>query len=59
MGWAGHVARIREMRSVYKTLVRKFERKRPLGRPMRRWEDNVRRDLREIWWELVDYMHLA
>jgi hypothetical protein len=40
-------------------LVEKPEGKRPLGRPRRRWEHNIRMDLREIRWEGVDWMHLA
>jgi hypothetical protein len=47
MRWAGHVARMEEGRGVYRILVGKPEGKRPLGRPRRRWEDNVNRDLRE------------
>jgi hypothetical protein len=43
---------------VYNILVGKPEGKRPLGRPRRRWEDNIRNDLREIVWEGVDWMHL-
>jgi len=43
----GDVARIGEMRNAYKILVRKPERKRTLGRPRRRWEDNIRRDITE------------
>jgi hypothetical protein len=35
------------------------EEKKSLGRPRRRWEDNIRMDLREIWWEIVDWMHMA
>jgi hypothetical protein len=46
--WAGHVARIGEVRKVYKVLVGRPERKRPLGKPRRRWEDGIRMDLREI-----------
>ena len=46
--WAGHVARMGEKRRLYSTLVGKPEGKRPLGRPRRRWEDNIRRDLREV-----------
>ena len=42
--WAGHVARMEEGRSVFKILTGK----RPLGRPRRRWEDNIRIDLEEI-----------
>jgi len=47
MKWSGHVARMGEMRSLYKILVGKPEGKRPLGRRKRRWEDNIRMDLRE------------
>jgi hypothetical protein len=39
-------------------LFRKSEGKRPLGRPRRRWEDNIKINLREIGWEGVDWMHL-
>jgi hypothetical protein len=48
MRWAGHVARILETRNVYRILVGKPEGKRPLGRPRRRWVDNIKMDLREI-----------
>jgi hypothetical protein len=50
MGWAGHVARVREERKVYIVLVGKPEGKRPLGRSRRRWEDGIRLDLGEIGW---------
>jgi hypothetical protein len=50
MRWAGHVARMREERKVYKVLVEKPEGKRLLGRPRRRWEDGIRMDLRETGW---------
>jgi hypothetical protein len=40
-------------------LVGKSEGKRPLGRPRHRWEGNMRMDLREIWWEVVNWMHLV
>jgi hypothetical protein len=33
--------------------------KTPLGRPRRKWEDNIRKDLREVGWEVEDWMHLA
>jgi len=46
--WAGHVARIGERRGVYRVLVGKPEGKRPLGRPRRRWEDNIKMDLQEV-----------
>jgi hypothetical protein len=47
IGWAGHVARMGEGRGVYRVLVARTEGKRPLGRPRRRWEDNIKMDLRE------------
>jgi hypothetical protein len=50
MRWAGHVARKREERKVYRILVGKPEGKRPLGRPRRGWEDGIRMDLRETGW---------
>ena len=46
--WAGHVARIEERRSAFKILSGKPTGKRPLGRPRRIWEDNIRIDLKEI-----------
>ena len=48
MRWAGHVARMGERRVVHKVLVGKPEGKRPLGRPRRRWEDNIKMDLEEV-----------
>ena len=45
MRWAGHVARMGEKRVVYRVLVGKPEGKMPLGRSMRRWEDNIKMDL--------------
>jgi hypothetical protein len=51
MRWAGHVARMREKRNAYWILVGKLKGKRPLGRPRRRWEDNIKMDLREIGWD--------
>ena len=46
--WAGHVARMEVGRSAFKILTGKPTGKRPLGRPRRRWEDNIRMDLEEI-----------
>ena len=46
--WAGHIARMEEGRSAYKILRGKPTRKRPLGRPRRTWQDNIRTDLEEI-----------
>jgi len=51
MKWARRVARIVEMRNVYSISVRKPEGKRPLRSPRRRWEDNIRMDLKDIGWE--------
>jgi hypothetical protein len=48
MMWAGHVAHVGEGRGVYRVLVGSSEAKRPLGRPRRRWKDNIKMDLREI-----------
>jgi hypothetical protein len=44
MRWAGHVARMGEKRDMYRLLVRKAEGKRPLGRPISRWIDNIKMD---------------
>jgi len=48
MIWAGHVARMGESRGVYRILVGKSEGKIPLGRPRRKWEDNIKMDLQEV-----------
>ena len=48
MRWAGHVARMAEGKGVHRVLVGKPEGKRPLGRPRRRWEDNIKMDLQEV-----------
>jgi len=48
MTWAGHVARMGEGRGMHRVLVGKHEGKRPLGRPRRRWEDNVKMDLQKV-----------
>jgi hypothetical protein len=59
IGGAGRVARMGEMKNMYKILAVKPEGKRPLGIPTRRWEDNIRMDLREIKWEGVHWIRLA
>jgi hypothetical protein len=46
--WAGHVARMEESRSAFKILTGKPTGKRPLGKPRRSWEDNIRMDLEDI-----------
>jgi hypothetical protein len=48
-----------QMRNAYNILVRKTEGKRTLGRPRRKWEDNIIMDRGEIGWEGVDWIHLA
>jgi hypothetical protein len=59
MRWAGHVARMGEERKLYKVLVGKSEGKRPLGRRIRRWEDGIRKDLREIGFGGADWIPLS
>jgi len=59
MRWAGHVARMGEGKGVYRVLVGKPEGRRPLGRPRRRWEDNIRMDLWEVGCGCVDWMELS
>jgi hypothetical protein len=54
MRWAGHVTRMGVVRGTYNILVGRPEGRRPLGRPRRRWEDNIRMDLGD-----VDWIHLA
>ena len=54
MKWTGHVARMGEEIGVYRVLVGKLERRRPLGRPRRRWVDNIRMDLREVGCRYMD-----
>jgi hypothetical protein len=57
--WAGHVARMEEVRGAYNILVGRPEGKRPLGRPRRRWEYNIKMDLREIGFGDVDWIHFG
>ena len=59
MRWAGHVARMGEGRGVHRVLVGRPEGKRPLGRPRRRWEDNIKMDLQEVAGGWEDWMKLA
>jgi hypothetical protein len=59
MSWAGHVARMGEKRNGYRLLVGKPAGKRPLGRPRRRWLDNIRMDLVEVRWGDVDWIGVA
>ncbi|KAJ4435759.1 hypothetical protein ANN_18378 [Periplaneta americana] len=57
--WAGHVARMGESRNAYRVLVGRPEGKRPLGRPRRRWEDNIKMYLREVGYDDRDWINLA
>jgi len=59
MRWAGHVARMGEERGVYRVLVGNSEGKRPLGRPRRRWVDNIRMYLQEVGCEYMDWIGLT
>jgi hypothetical protein len=59
MRWAGHVARIGEERDFYRSSVGKPEGKRPLRKRRRRWEDNIKMDLREIDIDGTNWIRLA
>ena len=59
MRLVGHVARMGEGRGVHRVLVGKPEGKRPLGRPRRRWEDNIKLDLQEVGGGCGDWVELA
>ena len=59
MRWAVHVARMGKDRGVHRVLVGKPEGKRPLVRPRRRWEDNIKMDLQEVGVGRGDWMELA
>ena len=57
--WAGHVARMEQGRGVHKVLVGKPEGKRPLARPRRRWEDNIKMNLEEVGRGCGNWMELS
>ena len=57
--WAGHVARMEQSRNACRVLVGKPEGKRLLGRPKRRWEDNIKMDLREVGCDPGEWIDLA
>jgi hypothetical protein len=59
MRWAGHVARMGEKIKAYRSLVGNPEGERPLGRPRRRWVDNIKMDLEEVGWGDGDWIGLA
>jgi hypothetical protein len=54
MSWTGHVALMGEKRNAYLILVGKPVGKKQLGRPRRRWVDNIKMDLREIGWDSIN-----
>jgi hypothetical protein len=58
-GWAGHVARMVAKRNAYMIMVGIPEGKRPLGRPRRRWVDNIEMNVREIGWDDMDWIDVA
>jgi hypothetical protein len=59
MRWAGHVVQMREERGVYTVLVGKPEGRRPVGRPRRRWKDNIRMELQEVGCGGMDWIGIA
>ena len=59
MRWVRHEARMGERKGVYRVLVGKLEGKRPLGRPRRRWEENIKMTLQEVGCGDVDWIELA
>jgi len=59
MRWAGHIARVGEKSRVYRVSVGKPEGKRSLGKPRRRWEDNIKMDLLKVGCGGMDWIELA
>jgi hypothetical protein len=59
MIWPEHVMRVVERKGVHRVLVGKHERKRPLGRPRRRWKENIKMDLQEVECGSMDWTGLA
>jgi len=59
MRWADNVASMLERKDVYRVLVGKPDGKRPLGRPRRRWKDNIRTDLQAVGRQIMDWIDLA
>jgi hypothetical protein len=59
MRWAGHVAQMGEKRNAYRLLMGKPEGRKSLGRPRRRWLDNIRMDFAEMAWGDVDWISVA
>jgi hypothetical protein len=59
MRWAEHVARMGEGSGADRILVGRPEGRRPLGRPRRRWEDNIKMDIQEVGWWGLDWIDMA
>jgi hypothetical protein len=59
MRWAGHVARVGERKGVFRVLVGRPEGNRPLGKPRRRWDDNIKMGLEEVVCGDMDWIELA
>jgi hypothetical protein len=59
MRGAGHVAHMGEGRGAYRILLGRPEGRRPLGRPRRRWEDNIKMNLQEVGWNGMDWIDMA
>jgi len=59
MRWVGHIEGMGERRGVYRVLAGKPERKRPLGRPRHKWEDNIKIDLQEVGCGGMDWIEMA
>jgi hypothetical protein len=59
MIWAGHVAQMEKKRNAYRILVGEPEGKRPVGRPRRRWVDNIKMDLRKIGWDGLIWLRIG
>jgi len=59
MRWAGHVACVGDSKAVYRVVMGRSEGKRPLGRPRRRWVDNIKMNIQEVGWVGVDWLELT
>jgi hypothetical protein len=59
MQWAGHVARMGEKRGAYRILVGRPEGRRQLGRPMRRWENNIKMDIQDVGWGRMNWIEVV
>ena len=57
--WAGHLVHLEQYRNAYRVLVGKLEDKRPLGRPSRRWKDDIKMNLREVGCDPGDWTDLT